>query len=48
MPEDEPDAAMGLGVPPPVVYLAPLLLGLLLNRRLPSYRVDRRVSSVCL
>ena len=34
MPEDEPDA-MGLGIPPPVVYLGPLLLGLLLNRRVP-------------
>ena len=35
MPEDEPDA-MGLGVPPPVVYLGPLILGLLLNRRIPA------------
>jgi protein-S-isoprenylcysteine O-methyltransferase Ste14 len=35
MPEDEPDA-MGLGVPPPVAYLGPLLLGLLLNRRIPA------------
>ena len=35
MPEDEPDATMGLGVPPPVVYLGPLLLGLLLNRKIP-------------
>jgi protein-S-isoprenylcysteine O-methyltransferase Ste14 len=33
MPEDEPDA-MGLGVPPPVVYLGPLILGLLLNRKI--------------
>jgi protein-S-isoprenylcysteine O-methyltransferase Ste14 len=36
MPEDEPDA-MGLGVPPPpVVYLGPLILGLLLNRKFPA------------
>ena len=36
MPEDEPDA-MGLGVPPqPVAYLGPLILGLLLNRRIPA------------
>jgi protein-S-isoprenylcysteine O-methyltransferase Ste14 len=34
MPEDEPDA-MGLGVPPPVVFLGPLILGLLLNRKIP-------------
>lgn len=34
MPEDEPDA-MGLGVPPPVVYLGPLIIGLLLNRKFP-------------
>ena len=34
MAEDEPDAAKGVGVPPPVVYLGPLILGLLLNRRI--------------
>jgi protein-S-isoprenylcysteine O-methyltransferase Ste14 len=35
MPEDEPDA-MGLGLPPPpVVFLGPLILGLLLNRKVP-------------
>ena len=33
MPEDEPDA-LGLGIPPPVVYLGPLILGLLLNRKI--------------
>jgi protein-S-isoprenylcysteine O-methyltransferase Ste14 len=33
MPEDESDA-LGLGVPPPVVYLGPLILGLLLNRKM--------------
>jgi len=41
MPEDEPDAAMGLGVPPPVVYLGPLLLGLLLNRKIPAPSLPR-------
>ena len=41
MPEDEPDA-MGLGVPPPVVYLGPLLLGLLLGRRFPLPFLPRR------
>jgi protein-S-isoprenylcysteine O-methyltransferase Ste14 len=35
MPEDEPDT-MGLGVPPPVAYLGPLILGLLLNRKIPA------------
>src|SRR5215217_3007052 len=35
MPEDEPNAT-GLGVPPPVVYLGPLLWGLLLNRKIPA------------
>jgi hypothetical protein len=49
MPEDEPDA-MGLGLPPPpVVFLGPLILGLLLNRKVPvpSYHVGSRVSSGC-
>jgi protein-S-isoprenylcysteine O-methyltransferase Ste14 len=33
---DEPDA-MGIGVPPPpVAYLGPLILGLLLNRKVPA------------
>ena len=35
MPEDEPNA-IGLGVPPPVIYLGPLLLGLLLDRKIPA------------
>src|SRR5215208_6347958 len=35
MPEDEPNAT-GLGVPPPVVYLGPLLWGLLLNSKIPA------------
>ena len=36
MSEDEPDV-MGLGMPPPpVVYLGPLILGLLLNRKIPA------------
>src|SRR5215217_8943553 len=46
MPEDEPDAAIGLGVPPPVVYLGPLILGLLLNRRIPIPFLPRR--STCI
>jgi hypothetical protein len=39
MPNDKPDA-MGLGVPPPVIFLGRLVLGLLLNRKIPapSYR----------
>ena len=35
MPEDEPDAR-GIGVPPPVIYLGPLILGLLLNKKIPT------------
>lgn len=46
MPEDEPDAAMGIGVPPPVVYLGPLLLGLLLNRRIPVPFLPRRSTRI--
>ena len=46
MPNDEPDA-MGLGVPPPpVVFLGPLLLGLLLNRKLPAPFLPRRLSRI--
>jgi protein-S-isoprenylcysteine O-methyltransferase Ste14 len=46
MPQDEPDAAMGLGVPPPVVYLGPLLLGLLLNRKIPAPFLPRRSTRI--
>ena len=46
MPEDEPDAAMGLGVPPPVVYLGPLILGLLLNRKFPAPFLPRRSTRI--
>ncbi|HET7272609.1 MAG TPA: isoprenylcysteine carboxylmethyltransferase family protein [Rubrobacter sp.] len=46
MPEDEPDA-MGLGMPPPpVVYLGPLILGLLLNRKLPVPFLPRRLTRI--
>ena len=45
MPEDEPDA-MGLGVPPPVVYLGPLIIGLLLNRKLPVPFLPRRLTRI--
>ena len=45
MPEDESDA-MGLGVPPPVVYLGPLILGLLLNRRVPAPFLPRRSTRI--
>jgi protein-S-isoprenylcysteine O-methyltransferase Ste14 len=46
MPEDEPDV-MGLGMPPPpVVYLGPLILGLLLNRRIPAPFLPRRLTRI--
>jgi protein-S-isoprenylcysteine O-methyltransferase Ste14 len=45
MPEDEPDT-MGLGVPPPVVYLGPLILGLLLNRKIPAPFLPRRFTRI--
>ena len=46
MPEDEPDA-MGIGVPPPpVAYLGPLILGLLLNRKIPGPFLPRVLTSV--
>ena len=46
MPEDEPDA-MGPGVPPPpVVYLGPLILGLLLNRKFPIPFLPRVLARV--
>ena|SRR5215218_3612797 len=46
MSEDEPDV-MGLGMPPPpVVYLGPLILGLLLNRRIPAPFLPRRLTRI--
>ena len=43
MHDDEPDA-MGFGVPPPhVVFLGPLILGLLLNRKIPVPFLPRRL-----
>ena len=46
MPNDEPDA-MGLGVPPPpVVFFGPLVLGLLLNSKLPAPFLPRRLSRI--
>ena len=46
MPNDEPDA-MGLGVPPPpVVFFGPLVLGLLLNRKLPAPFLPHRSSRI--
>jgi protein-S-isoprenylcysteine O-methyltransferase Ste14 len=46
MPEDEQDGR-GLGVPPPpIVYLGPLILGLLLNRKIPVPFLPRRLARV--
>jgi hypothetical protein len=45
MPEDEPDA-MGLGVPPPVAFLGPLILGLLLNRKIPAPFLPRGLTRI--
>ena len=46
MPEDEPDA-MGLGVPPqPVAYLGPLILGWLLNRKIPAPFLPRGLTRI--
>jgi hypothetical protein len=46
MPEDEPDA-IGLGFPPPpVVYLRPLIIGLLLNRKIPVPFLPRRLTRI--
>jgi hypothetical protein len=48
MTDDERDNP-GIVVPPPLIYLGPLVLGLLLNRQLPNpfCRVGWRVSSDC-
>ena len=45
MPQDEPNA-IGLGVPPPVIYLGPLLLGLLLDRKIPAPFLPRRSTRI--
>lgn len=46
MPEDEPDD-LGIGFPPqPVAYLGPLILGLLLNRRIPAPFLPRRLTRI--
>ena len=43
MPSDEQDKA-GVVAPPPLIYLGPLVLGLLLNRRLPITFLPRRIA----
>ena len=43
MPNDEQDKA-GIIAPPPLIYLVPLVLGLLLNRRFPTAFLPRRIS----
>ena len=45
MRDDEPDA-IGLGVPPPVVFLGPLILGLLLYRKIPAPFLPRGLARV--
>src|SRR5215208_8329635 len=45
MPQDEQDG-MGLGVPPPVVFLRPLILGLLLNRKIPAPFLPRGLTRI--
>ena len=45
MPQDEQDG-MGLGVPPPVVFLGPLILGLLLNRKIPAPFLPRGLTRI--
>jgi protein-S-isoprenylcysteine O-methyltransferase Ste14 len=43
MPSDEQDKA-GVVAPPPLIYLGPLVLGLLLNRRFPITFLPRRIA----
>ena len=43
MPDDEQDKA-GVVAPPPLIYLGPLLLGLLLGRRFPTTFLPRTVA----
>ena len=45
MPEDESDV-MGIGVPPPVVFFGPLILGLLLNRKIPVTFLPRGLTRI--
>jgi hypothetical protein len=45
MPEDESDA-MCIGVPPPVVFFGPLILGLLLNRKIPVTFLPRGLTRI--
>jgi protein-S-isoprenylcysteine O-methyltransferase Ste14 len=43
MPSDEQDKA-GVVAPPPLIYLGPLVFGLLLNRRFPITFLPRRIA----
>ena len=43
MPSDEQDKA-GVVAPPPLIYLGPLIFGLLLNRRFPIPFLPRRIA----
>jgi protein-S-isoprenylcysteine O-methyltransferase Ste14 len=43
MPSDEEDKA-GVVAPPPLIYLGPLIFGLLLNRRFPIPFLPRRIA----
>ena len=43
MPSDEQDKA-GVAAPPPLIYLGPLIFGLLLNRRFPIPFLPRRIA----
>lgn len=45
MANDKPDNP-GIRVPPPLIYLMPLVLGLLLNRRFPVPFLPRRAANV--
>ena len=45
MTDDERDNA-GVVAPPPLIYLAPLVLGLLLNRKFPVSFLPRRIARI--
>ncbi len=45
MTDDERDNP-GIVVPPPLIYLGPLVLGLLLNRKLPAPFLPRRIARI--
>ena len=45
MTDDERDDP-GIVVPPPLIYLGPLVLGLLLNRKLPAPFLPRRMARI--